>query len=37
MRGPKLIGNAPSAIRWAPDSSQIYLSWQKPGETRADT
>jgi dipeptidyl aminopeptidase/acylaminoacyl peptidase len=37
MRGPKLIGAAPSAVRWAPDSSKIYFSWQKPNEERANT
>jgi dipeptidyl aminopeptidase/acylaminoacyl peptidase len=37
MRGPKLIGNAPTGIRWSPDSSKIYFSWQKPGEERANT
>jgi len=37
MRGPKLIGSAPSGVRWAPDSSKIYFSWQKPNEDRAQT
>ena len=37
MRGPKLIGIAPTGIRWAPDSSKIFFSWQKPGEERAQT
>jgi hypothetical protein len=37
MRGQKLIGSAPTAIRWAPDSSKIYFSWQKPNEDRAAT
>ncbi len=37
MRGPKLIGSAPSGIRWAPDSSRIFFSWQKPGEDRSQT
>lgn len=37
MRGPKLVGSAPSAVRWAPDSSKIYFSWQKPNEDRAQT
>ena len=35
MRGPKLVGSAPSGIRWAPDSSKIYFSWQKSGEERS--
>jgi len=37
MRGPKLIGYTPTGIRWAPDSSKIYFSWQKPNEDRAQT
>ncbi len=37
MRGPKLVGSAPSALRWSPDSSKVYFSWQKPGEERAST
>jgi dipeptidyl aminopeptidase/acylaminoacyl peptidase len=37
MRGQKLIGNAPSAVRFSPDSSKIYFSWQKPNEERANT
>jgi dipeptidyl aminopeptidase/acylaminoacyl peptidase len=37
MSGPKLIGNAPTAVRWAPDSTRMYFSWQKPGEDRANT
>jgi hypothetical protein len=37
MRGPKLVGNAPSGIRWAQDSLKIYFSWQKANEDRANT
>ncbi len=37
MKGPKLIGSAPAGVRWAPDSSKVYFSWQKPGEDRANT
>jgi dipeptidyl aminopeptidase/acylaminoacyl peptidase len=37
MRGPKLVGNAPTGVRWAPDSSRIFFSWQKPNEDRANT
>jgi dipeptidyl aminopeptidase/acylaminoacyl peptidase len=37
MAGPKLIGEAPSAVRWLPDSSKIAFSWQKAGEDRAST
>lgn len=37
MRGPKHVGTAPAAIRWSPDSSTVYFSWQKPGEERSTT
>ncbi|MFI5177542.1 MAG: prolyl oligopeptidase family serine peptidase [Vicinamibacterales bacterium] len=37
MRGPKLVGGAPSAVRWSKDSSKIYFSWQKPDQDRAAT
>src|SRR3954464_2705993 len=35
MRGPKLVGAPPTAVRWSKDSSKIYFSWQKAGEERA--
>jgi dipeptidyl aminopeptidase/acylaminoacyl peptidase len=37
MRGPKLVGNPPSAIRWSKDSSRIYFSWQKAADDRSAT
>ena len=37
MRGPKHVGTAPTGIRWSPDSSKVYFSWQKPGEERPTT
>ncbi len=37
MSGPKLVGEAPSGVRFVPDSSKIVFSWQKPGEDRANT
>src|SRR5688500_1628956 len=37
MRGPDLVGSAPSAIRWSGDSRSIYFSWQKPGEDESST
>ncbi|MEZ5318842.1 MAG: prolyl oligopeptidase family serine peptidase [Vicinamibacterales bacterium] len=37
MRGPKLVGNAPSNVRWSRDSSTIYFSWQKPDADQAST
>jgi dipeptidyl aminopeptidase/acylaminoacyl peptidase len=35
MRGPKLVGNAPTNVRWSKDSSKVYFSWQKADETQA--
>ena len=37
MRGPKLVGNPPSAIRWSKGSDKVYFSWQKAAETRSST
>ena len=37
MSGAKLVGNAPTGVRFLPDSSKIVFSWQKPGEDRANT
>jgi dipeptidyl aminopeptidase/acylaminoacyl peptidase len=37
MRGPKLVGTAPTAVRWSRDSSKIYFSWQKPDDDRSAT
>jgi dipeptidyl aminopeptidase/acylaminoacyl peptidase len=37
MRGPDLVGSAPSSVRWSGDSKQIYFDWQKPGEDEAST
>src|SRR4051812_41830888 len=37
MRGPKLIGTSPAAVRWSKDSSKIYFTWQKAGEERSGT
>ncbi len=30
MRGPELVGEAPTAVRWTPDSRWVYFRW-KPG------
>ncbi|HEY6358596.1 MAG TPA: hypothetical protein VIX35_10150, partial [Vicinamibacterales bacterium] len=35
MRGPKLVGSAPTNVRWSADSSKIYFSWQKAADDRA--
>jgi dipeptidyl aminopeptidase/acylaminoacyl peptidase len=37
MRGPKLVGNPPTAIRWSKDSSKLYFSWQKAGDDQSAT
>lgn len=37
MRGPQLVGNPPSGVRWSRDGATIYFSWQKPDEERAST
>ncbi len=37
MRGPKLVGNPPSAVRWSKGSDKVYFSWQKANETRSST
>jgi dipeptidyl aminopeptidase/acylaminoacyl peptidase len=37
MRGPALVGNPPSNVRWSRDGSTIYFSWQKFDEDRAST
>src|SRR5579864_8617173 len=35
MRGPKLVGGAPTNLRWSKDSSKIYFSWQKAADEHA--
>ena len=37
MRGPDLVGSAPSAVRWSGDSRAVYFDWQKPGEDEPST
>ena len=37
MRGPKLVGVPPSAVRWSKDSSKVYFTWQKAAEPRSST
>ena len=37
MRGPDLVGSAPSSVRWSGDSRSIYFEWQKPGEDEPST
>src|SRR5688572_8417899 len=37
MRGPALVGTAPTGVRWSRDSSKAYFTWQKAGTERAAT
>jgi dipeptidyl aminopeptidase/acylaminoacyl peptidase len=37
MRGPKLVGTPPSAVRWSKGSDKIYFSWQKAADARSST
>jgi dipeptidyl aminopeptidase/acylaminoacyl peptidase len=37
MRGPKLVGSPPGAVRWARDSSKLYFTWQKASDDRSLT
>src|SRR5262245_22884852 len=37
MRGPKLVGTAPTSVRWSRDSSTVYFTWQKAQDARPST
>ena len=37
MRGPELVGYAPTGLRWSADSQQLYFEWRKPGEDEPST
>ena len=37
MRGPALVGYAPSNPRWSGDSKDVYFEWRMPGEDEAAT
>ncbi len=37
MRGPDLVGFAPTGVRWSGDSQRVYFEWRKPGEDEAST
>ena len=32
MRGPELVGNPPSSLRWSGDSKELYFEWLMPKE-----
>ncbi len=35
MRGPELVGTAPSRLRWSPDARWLYFAWKPPQEESA--
>jgi dipeptidyl aminopeptidase/acylaminoacyl peptidase len=37
MRGPELVGFAPTGVRWSGDSQRVYFEWRRPGEDEAST
>ncbi|HEV8132562.1 MAG TPA: DPP IV N-terminal domain-containing protein, partial [Acidobacteriota bacterium] len=37
MRGPDLVGEAPTSVRWSPDSQKIYFEWKKAGDVEASS
>jgi dipeptidyl aminopeptidase/acylaminoacyl peptidase len=37
MRGPELVGYAPSDLRWSGDSKEVYFEWRMPKEDEAAT
>lgn len=37
MRGPELVGNPPSNLRWSGDSQSLYFEWLMPKEDLAAT
>jgi dipeptidyl aminopeptidase/acylaminoacyl peptidase len=34
MRGPDLVGYAPTEVRWSQDSQRVYFRWKRAGEPR---
>ncbi|HSS22165.1 MAG TPA: prolyl oligopeptidase family serine peptidase [Pyrinomonadaceae bacterium] len=34
MRGPRLVGYAPSGVYWSQDSQRVYFRWKQPDEPR---
>ena len=37
MRGPKLVGYAPSGLRWSGDSARLYFEWRRAGDDDPST
>jgi dipeptidyl aminopeptidase/acylaminoacyl peptidase len=34
MRGPRLVGYAPTGVYWSQDSQRVYFRWKQPDEPR---
>ncbi|HEX4950840.1 MAG TPA: hypothetical protein VFZ34_29535, partial [Blastocatellia bacterium] len=34
MRGPELVGHAPSGVYWSRDSQRVYFRWKQANEPR---
>ena len=37
MRGPELVGNPPTNLRWSGDSSELYFDWLMPKDDQPST
>src|SRR5919198_1408223 len=37
MRGPDLVGYAPTNLRWSGDSQKLFFEWREPKEKEAST
>lgn len=37
MRGPKLVGEAPTGLRWSPDGREVFFEWRRPEDQEAAT
>ncbi len=37
MRGPKLVGEAPTGLRWSPDGREVFFEWRRPEDEEAAT
>ena len=37
MRGPELVGNPPTSLRWSGDSKELYFEWLIPKEDTTST
>src|SRR4051812_36124572 len=37
MRGPELVGNPPTGLRWSGDSKELYFEWLMPKDDQPST